>query len=282
MAFYEERLPTDISYLARGGMQFSTVINEQDNGFEYRNQNWSQTRGIWNISNALMTKQTIGVLGYYNLLNFFNAMRGRLHGFRFKDPNDFKAGVNSAVIGTGSMLGKPTYQLGKKYIQGSAIYIKDIFKPVNGTFKLYKNSILQSSGYTIDNTTGIITFTATSTKSCSIAIAISGVATVTSVAHGFTNGQVIYFTSSNSLVNNKTFTISNVTADTFKIVLNNAVSVTATALLYPQPIDNYTCEFEYDVPVRFDNDSLNAGMDEAGFISIDSITLIELRLKSNA
>ena len=45
------------------------------------------------------------------------------------------------------------------YISGSNSYVREIKKPVTGTVKIYLNAVLQSSGYTLDTTTGIVTFT---------------------------------------------------------------------------------------------------------------------------
>lgn len=61
-------------------------------------------------------------------------------------------------IGTGN--GTLTaFQLTKTYVSGSNTYVREIKKPVTGTVKIYLNSLLQGSGFTIDHTTGIVTFT---------------------------------------------------------------------------------------------------------------------------
>lgn len=89
------------------------------------------------------------------VIAFFRARFGRAYGFRFKDWSDYQ-GVNQS-LGTGNGT-KTAFQLVKNYFSGSNSYSRDIKKPVNGTVKIYLNSILQSSGFTIDHTTGMVTF----------------------------------------------------------------------------------------------------------------------------
>jgi uncharacterized protein (TIGR02217 family) len=87
---------------------------------------------------------------------FFRSRYGKAYGFRFKDWSDYQAvGQN---IGTGNGV-LTSFQLTKIYTSGAYNYSREIKKPVSGTVKIYLNSVLQSSGYAVDYTTGIITFT---------------------------------------------------------------------------------------------------------------------------
>ncbi|MFN8992921.1 MAG: DUF2460 domain-containing protein, partial [Pseudomonadota bacterium] len=79
-------------------------------------------------------------------------------GFRFKDWGDFKA-VNQPLLS----LGGTQYQLVKQYVSGAVVSERIITKPVAGTVKLYRNSLLQASGWSIDTATGIITTSLTGT-----------------------------------------------------------------------------------------------------------------------
>ena len=104
------------------------------------------------------------------VLDFFHAMRGRLHGFRFKDWSDWKSngmdrGVNvtntDQSIGTGD--GATTdFQLSLTYTAGSQSYVRNITKPVAGSVVVAVDGVSQTytTNWTIDTTTGIVTFTA--------------------------------------------------------------------------------------------------------------------------
>lgn len=51
------------------------------------------------------------------------------------------------------------FQLTKTYTSGGENETRPLKKPVSGTVKIYKDSVLQSSGVTVDYTTGVVTFT---------------------------------------------------------------------------------------------------------------------------
>lgn len=150
-SFHEVQFPPKIAYGASGGPEFSTSIATTFGGFEQRNINWQKSRGRWDVSTGLKNQADMDALQA-----FFRARFGKAYGFRFKDWADYIAvGQN---IGTGNGV-ITTFQLTKIYSSGGYTYLREIKKPVNGTVKIYLNSILQSSGYTLDFTTGIVTFT---------------------------------------------------------------------------------------------------------------------------
>ncbi|MAR56968.1 MAG: hypothetical protein CMM93_07275 [Rickettsiales bacterium] len=73
-------------------------------------------------------------------------------GFRFKDWSDYK-GENQPL----TSLGGNDYQMVKQYSSGAVAVEREITKPVAGTIKLYEDSVLQVSGWSVDTATGIIT-----------------------------------------------------------------------------------------------------------------------------
>ncbi|TAE80782.1 MAG: TIGR02217 family protein [Alphaproteobacteria bacterium] len=149
-AFHEIQFPPKIAYGASGGPEFNTTITTTQAGFEQRNINWQKARGRWDVSTGIKSKTDMDTV-----IAFFRARFGRAYGFRFKDWSDYQ-GVNQS-LGTGNGT-KTAFQLVKNYFSGSNSYSRDIKKPVSGTVKIYLNSILQSSGFTIDHTTGMVTF----------------------------------------------------------------------------------------------------------------------------
>ncbi len=153
MSFVEVQFPSDISYGATGGPMFLTDVVATVSGHEQRNSKWSQARARYNVASGVKTETQ-----WQALIAFFRARRGKAVGFRFKDWGDYKA-VNQPLLS----LGGTQYQLVKQYVSGAVVSERIITKPVAGTVKLYRNSLLQASGWSIDTATGIITTSLTGT-----------------------------------------------------------------------------------------------------------------------
>jgi uncharacterized protein (TIGR02217 family) len=150
-AFHEVQFPPKIAYGATGGPEFNTSVTPTFGGFEQRNINWQKSRGRWDVSTGLKNKTDMDALQ-----SFFRARYGKAYGFRFKDWIDYQ-GIGQS-IGTGNAA-LTTFQLIKTYVSGSNSYVREIKKPVASTVKIYLNAVLQGAGYTVDLTTGIVTFT---------------------------------------------------------------------------------------------------------------------------
>ena len=207
MAFHEVRFPDNISRGARGGPERRTQIVELASGDEERNASWADSRRRYDVAYGIRRADDLALV-----VAFFEARNGRLHGFRYKDWADYKSALPSQAIsptdqqigtGTGSL---QTFQLSKRYTSGAQTWVRTIAKPVAGTVRVALGMVEQMSGWTVDTTTGLITFT---------------------------------------------------TAPA------NSVIVRAG--------------FEFDVPVRFDSDTLDVTLDLERLGSITSIPLLEIR-----
>jgi uncharacterized protein (TIGR02217 family) len=148
--FDEVRLPEDIERGSQGGPMFKTTIMDLSSGFEKRNSDWSEQRCSYDVGYGIMTKDDFSLV-----LKFFYARKGRARGFRFKDWSDFE--MPKQDIGTGNNV-LQDFQLFKTYEDDAASYDRAIRKPVNGTVKVYKNDVLQTTGYTVAYDTGIVHF----------------------------------------------------------------------------------------------------------------------------
>lgn len=151
MAFHEVQFPNDIAYGATGGPEFATSVVATASGYEQRNINWSSARGRWDVASGLKKQTQLDML-----ISFFRARKGRAHGFRFKDWTDYKA--TGQAIGTGDGTSK-IFQLSRTYLSGGSTDVRTITKPVAGTVKIYLAGVLQASGWSVNTTTGVITFT---------------------------------------------------------------------------------------------------------------------------
>lgn len=149
-AFHEVRFPTGISYGSSGGPQFDTEVITLKSGWEKRNQNWAYPRERWNVAYGVKTRSEL-----QTLVSFFMARAGRATGFRFKNHDDFEGTVEEIGTGDGSTA---QFQLVKIYSSGGYTYTRKIGKPVAGTLSIYVDSVEDASGWTLDDTTGIVTF----------------------------------------------------------------------------------------------------------------------------
>ncbi len=161
MAFHEVQFPTDISKGSSGGPERRTDIVTLRSGFEQRNNIWAHSRRRYDASLGLRDINDL-----HDVISFFEARSGRLHGFRWKDWTDYRSkGPRTTAtrtdvvlgVGTGSL---DTFQLIKRYSSGGVEYVRTIRKPVNGTVLVGVAGAARTEGtqYTIDYTTGIITF----------------------------------------------------------------------------------------------------------------------------
>lgn len=166
MAFVETpRFPDKISYGSGGGPMYSTDIVTVKSGHETRNQNWTQSRHKYDAAFGVTSEPRLS-----ELIEYFHAMAGSMHEFRFKDWGDFKScALNlqpsdlDQSIGTGDGTngtdGTATFQLIKTYASGLST-IRPINKPVAGTVLIAVDGVskVETTDFTVDTATGIVTF----------------------------------------------------------------------------------------------------------------------------
>jgi uncharacterized protein (TIGR02217 family) len=99
----------------------------------------------------------------HELVAFFEARKGRLHGFRFRDPVDWKSCAPSAQpaatdqplgIGDGEETG---FQLVKRYSSGGANWDRAIAKPVADSVLVAIDGVA-TTAFEVNLTTGVVTF----------------------------------------------------------------------------------------------------------------------------
>jgi uncharacterized protein (TIGR02217 family) len=159
MTFCEDRFPDDISRGARGGPERRTQVVELASGFEERNASWAQSRRRFDVAYGVRRADDLA-----RVVAFFEARRGRLQAFRFKDWSDYKSCLPSVrvseldqQIGVGD--GTTTsFALMKAYGSDPETYLRRIVKPVAGTIRVALNGAEQFTGWSVDVTTGLISF----------------------------------------------------------------------------------------------------------------------------
>ena len=167
MAFHNTRLPVDIERGALGGPGFKTEITPLGSGKEQRNIEWARIRSEWDIGYGMMEEDSLLLEATIsNVLSFFYTREGRAHTFRFKDWIDFRIGdyqnavADNQSIGTGDAA-QTVFPIFKRYSDGGIDYDRPIELLVVGRVVVLVDNVVQTitTDYTIDNLTGIITFT---------------------------------------------------------------------------------------------------------------------------
>ncbi|MFV0334734.1 MAG: TIGR02217 family protein [Tropicimonas sp.] len=160
MGFHETRFPTAVSFGSLGGPERRTEIVTLASGHEERNTPWAHSRRRYDAGLGVKTLDELA-----DLIAFFEARRGRLHGFRWKDWTDCKScppsqqpAFSDQVIGSGD--GETTdFQLVKEYVSGGESYRRPITKPVAGSVLVGRNGVALTEGadWMLDPATGIVT-----------------------------------------------------------------------------------------------------------------------------
>lgn len=160
MAFHEVRLPARLTFGSTGGVERRTEIITLGSGFERRSTPWAQGRRRYLIGANLRSLDDMAAL-----TTFFEARRGRLYGFRFRDFADFKSCAPGASpsaadqpLGQGDGV-RTAFVLSKRYGDEGAVADRRIAKPVEGTVRVAVDGIEQPNGaFDVDPVTGMVTF----------------------------------------------------------------------------------------------------------------------------
>jgi uncharacterized protein (TIGR02217 family) len=150
MAFHEVRLPARLAFGSTGGIERRTEVVTLASGFERRATPWAHGRRRYLIGAGVRALDDVAVL-----VAFFEARRGRLHGFRFRDFTDFRSCAPSAAIssldqtlgaGDGDRL---IFPLIKRYGDVE----RPIRKPVADTVSVAVDGV-ETAAFTVDPATG--------------------------------------------------------------------------------------------------------------------------------
>tara|TARA_R110002096_G_scaffold155130_22_gene319456 strand:- start:142 stop:777 length:636 start_codon:yes stop_codon:yes gene_type:complete len=161
MSFHEIRFPSNLSFGSVGGPERRTDIVTLANGYEERNTPWAHSRRRYDAGVGLRSLNDVEAL-----IAFYEARRGQLFGFRWKDWADFKSSKASDAIsptdqdiavGDGETR---SFALIKTYRSGRESYVRPIKKPVRGSVlvALGGDQKVESIEFTLDPNTGIINF----------------------------------------------------------------------------------------------------------------------------
>src|SRR5689334_14435719 len=172
--FHETRFPTAISRASHGGPERRTDVVVLGSGAEERNARWADSRRSYNAGYGVKSLDDL-----HAVIAFFEERRGRLIGFRWRDPTDWKScapeGAPTALdqgIGTGDGA-TAAFQLKKTYGLSFNPWTREIKKPVAGSVLISVAGVTQTPGtaFTVDTTTGLVAFQPGHVPSAGAAIA---------------------------------------------------------------------------------------------------------------
>lgn len=160
--FHDIAFPFPLSFGASGGPSRRTEITQLASGAEHRNTPQAHAGRRYTVGAGIKTLNQL-----HDLIAFFEARKGQLYSFRFRDPMDFKSSKpGDAPSPTDQFIAavdgeQTTFQLRKTYADSAAQAERIISKPAKGTVTLALDGVaIDPSAYGINYTTGDVTFTA--------------------------------------------------------------------------------------------------------------------------
>ncbi|MFN3547623.1 MAG: TIGR02217 family protein [Mesorhizobium sp.] len=160
-AFHEVRFPVAVSFGATGGPARRNEIVLLTSGHERRNARFADSRRSYDAGTGLRSLEDV-----HDVVAFFEARRGSLHGFRFRDPFDMKScrphetpAATDQALGTGDGT-TAAFALAKTYGEGVDVYRRPIAKPVAGSVRVAVGGVEQVAAvdFEVDHATGLVSF----------------------------------------------------------------------------------------------------------------------------
>lgn len=161
MGFHEIELPLNPEYQSRYARGFRNSFTELISGAVSSVVHREKSRRAFDLRAQLTNHAEAEAL-----LTFWEARTGGANGFRIRDWTDFTtasdrrsaAAATDRTIGTGDGV-TTVFQLRTSYTSGGVTKTRPITKPVTGTTRVAFDGVEQLSGWTVNTTTGIVTFT---------------------------------------------------------------------------------------------------------------------------
>ena len=173
MSFHEVRLPARLAFGSTGGVERRTEVVTLGSGHERRSTPWALGRRRYLIGANLRSLADMAAL-----TAFFEARRGRLYGFRFRDFADYAScqpgatpGARDQVLGEGDGT-RTVFRLVKRYGADEADdpVERPIAKPVEGSTRVSVGGVeLADGAFAVDPTTGEVTLAAAPAEGLEVA-----------------------------------------------------------------------------------------------------------------
>ncbi len=159
--FHDVRFPTAVAFGATGGPERRNEIVRLTSGREKRNARFSQSLHRYDAGTGLRSLADL-----YEIVAFFEARRGSLHAFRFRDPIDMKSRradqaptALDQALGTGDGT-RTRFALIKRYGEGDDAYARVIRKPLPAGLMVAVDAVVKATPehWSFDDASGDIVF----------------------------------------------------------------------------------------------------------------------------
>lgn len=158
MSFHDVRLPARLAFGSTGGVERRTDIVTLASGHERRSSPWAAGRRRWLIGATLRSLEDMATL-----VAFFEARRGRLFGFRFRDfaddrscPPGREPGPTDQLLGQGDG-DRTRFDLIKSYGAGEHVFARPITRPLSDTVRMAVNGEeLAADHFTLDRASVVL------------------------------------------------------------------------------------------------------------------------------
>ncbi|GGB51019.1 glycoside hydrolase family 24 [Roseibium aquae] len=160
-AFLNEQFPLAVAFGAMGGPERRTDIVPLATGYEARNARWADSRRRYDAATGIRSLQDLRAV-----MVLFEKARGRLSGFRYRDPLDHTASVSGTpplpddqAVGTGDG-GTTRFRLQKTYGAGGQAYSRAIRLPVAPSVRAAVGGVERTlnTDFQVDPATGELVF----------------------------------------------------------------------------------------------------------------------------
>jgi len=283
--FLEERLPVSIKMGATYADEYAVQITKTSSGSESRRLIHPYPTCYYNIGYVGKTTDL-----WAAIVGLYHRAYGMYAGFRVRAMDDFSTNANTsaptALDQTATLVSSGIYQLQKLYGAGGTplsigLPSRTIFKPVSGTVLMGLSGVsIPAAGFTVDTTTGKVTFAANKTRNISN-ITKAARAVVTVGSHTFTTDDTVYVSAVSGMtqINSARYSIYSTDATSITLNVNStAFSNYATGGVvntFPQTGEAVTCGCEFDIPFRF-NSRIDISHEAVDVRDIDNVEIVEL------
>lgn len=171
-SFHDVVFPLSVAFGSTVTRERKVEIIQMMSGREQRNLRFAHSRRTYDAGNGVRSMADVRAV-----MDFFEARRGPLASFRFRDPvdntsapNDGTIAANDQQIGTGDGLIN-RFKLTKAYGTGVDIYRRPVRRPVAGTLQVAVNGVAAlPADFSFDYATAEVVFAAGKTPAAGASV----------------------------------------------------------------------------------------------------------------
>jgi uncharacterized protein (TIGR02217 family) len=261
-AFLEERLPGDALIGAVYADEYNVEITATSGGQEYRRVVHPFPARHFTVTYRLEQSDL-----WTRVLGLYHRAYGMFGGFRVKTIDDFSTNGNTGTPTASDqvmlLVSAGVYQLQKQYGTGGTplsigLPVRTIFKPVASTTVIGLSGVATPNGWTVDTTTGLVTFAANKAGVVTgISRASSAIATIG--AHAFVVGDSAYFSGVAGMtqINSLRGLVTAISGTSITVAIDStlfsAYASGGSVNSRPQAGEPVTAGCQFDIPCRFNS-----------------------------